>query len=951
MEREADLARLESGAEAALKGSSSFYAVVGAVGVGKTRLLEQARQLAEEQGLRVLRARASELEREYPFGVVRQIFGPLLSTATLTQKKVWLSGAAADARVALGFTSAPRSDTGEFAVLHGLYWLTANVCLSGPVMFAIDDLHWSDEPSLRFLTFIQQRLDELHVQCVTTSRPDVPGAAQSLLERIIGHDSCQIIRPAPLSAAGASTLLEYIFRAPVERDFAAVCHAATAGNPLWVTELALRLVDEKMQATATVAELVQRVGPQAVARRVVVELSRLPPEDLRLAESITVLGGKASVAESARLAELTFIDAAKGIEQLVRCQLLRPFDSRHRQVYEFVHPVVHGAIYDGMTIDRRAVLHNRAIGSLLETGAAPDKVATHLLKVPPGLAQEVDAPLVLRQAAASALVQGAPEAAHAYLQRCLEEPLDEKVRLVVLTDAISVALRVDTAAALEYFDRGVRIAPDAVSRARLVAAIGVAPLIFGRDGKTAIHVLSQAIADLPGEYEDLRRFLEANLVSVPFMVTGCGELILRQLPRMRDLPDAGSGIGALMLDSIISRLEFALGAPDSVQRAEGVLADGRIFDAIIRESTGASTGAFSTVALHDPDEGIRVFSEALERARRKGCLAALPYLFWRRGTSWIDVGNLNEAENDLIQGLELSGRRINFDFGSAVVQPTLARVYLAQGRIDDAAICFERDAFTTKLPSYGWLWVLLQSRAEVLYAQGRLEESLEAALSAGERIADHFTASGDRNPAVAPWRSQAALCFHALGNATDARKLAEEEVALARNTGAPHTLGRSLRIAGIVNSGATALEYLRESVSILQESSARMEYAESAIAYGSTLRRRGARTQARGFLADGLENALKCDAAPLVERARTELHIAGARPRRQRLTGPEALTASERRVARFAANGASNREIAEQLFITEKTVEAHLGSAYRKLGIKSRRNLAAAIEGHSESTP
>jgi DNA-binding CsgD family transcriptional regulator len=161
--------------------------------------------------------------------------------------------------------------------------------------------------------------------------------------------------------------------------------------------------------------------------------------------------------------------------------------------------------------------------------------------------------------------------------------------------------------------------------------------------------------------------------------------------------------------------------------------------------------------------------------------------------------------------------------------------------------------------------------------------------------------------------------------------------------GTARAIGMALRAAGLVHGGARGLELLAESVAVLEGSPARLEHARALTDFGAAVRRSGRRSDARAPLRQGLDLAEACGAAPLAERARHELRAAGGRPRRPRLSGAEALTASERRIAAMAVEGLSNPEIAQALFVTKKTVEAHLGSAYRKLGIHSRAELAVAL--------
>jgi DNA-binding CsgD family transcriptional regulator len=174
---------------------------------------------------------------------------------------------------------------------------------------------------------------------------------------------------------------------------------------------------------------------------------------------------------------------------------------------------------------------------------------------------------------------------------------------------------------------------------------------------------------------------------------------------------------------------------------------------------------------------------------------------------------------------------------------------------------------------------------------------------------------------------------------------AEQMLNEARTWGTARAIGMALRTAGLVGGGARGLELLDEAAAVLEPSPARLEYARALTDFGAALRRSGRRAAARDPLRRALDLADACGARPLAERARQELRAAGARPRRPRISGVEALTASERRVAAMAAQGLSNPEIAQALFVTKKTVEAHLGSAYRKLDIHSRAQLGAALSG------
>ncbi|HEY1347657.1 MAG TPA: helix-turn-helix transcriptional regulator, partial [Streptosporangiaceae bacterium] len=212
-----------------------------------------------------------------------------------------------------------------------------------------------------------------------------------------------------------------------------------------------------------------------------------------------------------------------------------------------------------------------------------------------------------------------------------------------------------------------------------------------------------------------------------------------------------------------------------------------------------------------------------------------------------------------------------------------------------------------------------------------------------------FLASGERcerlgiEDTLYEWRSEAAIAHALLGHAAEAQRLARAAVEVARGFGLPRALGVTLRAAGLVEGGERGLDLLAEAVTVLERSEAPVELARALTDHGAALRRAGQRARARAQLERGLDLAHHCGARRIAGQARAELVAAGAKPRRDAITGRDALTASELRVARLAAAGRTNREIAQELFITTKTASAHLSRAYRKLDVSRRGQLAEAL--------
>ena len=235
--------------------------------------------------------------------------------------------------------------------------------------------------------------------------------------------------------------------------------------------------------------------------------------------------------------------------------------------------------------------------------------------------------------------------------------------------------------------------------------------------------------------------------------------------------------------------------------------------------------------------------------------------------------------------------------------------------------------------------VLHFARGRLRVAQGRTAEGLDDFLAAGALL----TRASVTSPGFLPWRSEAALAQLALGDHESAEELAEEELRLARAFAAPRALGVAKRAAGLVAGGDRGITLLREAVDEFERGEARLERARALTDLGAMLRRRNRRAEARELLREAIDGAHRCGAKALLAQAETELRATGARPRRVLLTGIDSLTASERRIAELAGEGFTNREIAQTLFVTTRTVEGHLTSVFRKLELDSRTELASAL--------
>src|SRR5262249_219862 len=264
-----------------------------------------------------------------------------------------------------------------------------------------------------------------------------------------------------------------------------------------------------------------------------------------------------------------------------------------------------------------------------------------------------------------------------------------------------------------------------------------------------------------------------------------------------------------------------------------------------------------------------------------------------------------------------------------------AELALEKGNVDAAEQAIAESGLPERLAANGHLTFFQLARGRLRLEQHRIDEAMREFQSLGENVIELRI----DNSAFYDWRPYLALAMHAADRREEALALAIESVDRARVWGAPQSIGMALRTLGLIEGGASGERLLREAV----DAQWRLEHAKALVELGAALRRGNKRSEARDYLRRGVERAHRLGATALEERAQTELAATGARPRRLMLSGLDSLTPSERRVAEMAADNMTNKDIAQALFVTPKTVEVHLSSVYRKLQISSRAQLPDAL--------
>ena len=935
LERDTEVAAVDA-VISATRGGDRLLAIEGPPGIGKTTLVVEARARAHEAGMQVLGARGSELERPFAYGVVRQLFESFLARQPAEERAELLAGAAALAAPVFDpvqLAAEPAADA-PLASLHGLYWLTANVAARRSLLLAVDDLHWCDLPSLRWLAYLLPRMGGLSLVIVVGLRPAEPGEDPGVLAQIVSDPLAIVIRPAPLSPDAAARLVRESLSPDADDAFCAACHQETSGNPQLLRELVHEIAAEGLAPIEANVRRLRELEARAGSRTVSARLSRLPPEATRLAQAVALLGEDADPRHAAALAGLDEQAASVAAAALARVDVLRP-----QPPFGFVHPLIRAAVYETLAPLDRDLGHARAAHLLGDAGADPERVAAHLLLAPPAADPQVVA--TLREAARRAGARGASESTVAYFRRALAEPPPDADRARLLLELGSAETHVSGEAAVEHLQEAHALMDDPVRRAETSLLLGHELLLLLR-GDEADAVFTEALDELAGADAELERRLEGWLIDNDWFAPSLHHKALERLERIRSRP-ADATVGEKLLLSQLALHDARTGAPAAatVPLARRALAGGTL----LKEQT-AFVFPCIVLAQADRDEVLAIYEDALTEAHRRGSTAAFAAAKVFRAQTFVLRGDLAEAEADAREALALGETWATSARFAPHSLAFLADALMEQGKLDDAAAALARAGTDESFDSASMLY-LPDSRARLRLLRGDLAGGLEEMLEAGRR----FEELGGRNPAFLAWRSHAALALLQLGKQDEAWPLAREELELARIWGAPRALGAALRVAGLVEGGQHGLAHLEEAVEVLNDSPAKLEHAKARTELGAALRRANRRSEARNQLRHAVELATICGAVPLAVRAETELLATGARPRRVALSGVESLTPSERRVAQMAAEGHTNREVAQALFVSPKTVEVHLSSVYRKLEIRSRSQLPAALAEPASAHP
>ncbi|MEV0127771.1 BTAD domain-containing putative transcriptional regulator [Dactylosporangium sp. NPDC050688] len=903
VDRDREVAELRLAAADAFGGVPRLAMIEGPAGIGKSRLLTEARRIADGHGAITLTARGSQLEKEFGFGVVRQLFEALLTDPV--ERERLLAGAAASAASVfdLGTDTGERGDH-TFAALHGLYWLTANVAATRPVAIVVDDLQWCDTGSLRFLAYLVRRLDGLPVLLAATLRTGEQYDDEALLAELQLDPATAPVRPGPLSAEVVVDLVRQRLGDGAEPRFVAACHQTTSGNPLLVRQLLRALEANGVRPTDAHAGTVTAIGSRAVSSMVLIRLRRMPAASTAVARAIAVLGDGAGLPTIAALAGVDEPAAAAAVAALARAEVVR-----HEYPIGFVHPLVRDAVYQDLPPGERQLLHERAAKVLGGLSAAPEQIAAHLLQIPERADQWVVD--VLRAAADRALHRGAPEGAAVYLRRAVAEPPAAAQRPAVLLQLGQVETLNDGPAAIAHLRAAY---DDPVTDPATFAAVSrmlTHTLIFTGPEGNAPEFARRASARLAAEFVDERQGLQALERIAVYMYSGDPWSFPAEEPQI-----TGAGLGARMLAACRGWELLAKG----VQLEEAArLARFSLEDDILLRGDPGLFWAIAGVILEDAEHDAgTLWEDALRLGHTRGSLfTVLAAQLWRGWREW-QRGDLPEACTSLVAANEQNLRWGGIPaLGIAYGEAFLIRALVDRGELAEArAFVDERHA----RPRVGdGTRLFNQAEAVLLMAEDRPEQALAV-----------LGRQHDGNPMWFEERSLRAAALAALARTDEAVRLAQSDLTDMRRWGAPRGVGRALRLVGELRRDRTEL---LAAVELLAGTHARLEHARALCALGEL---DGDAVPLR----EALRLAEACGAVPLRARVAAALGALGERVPAQ---PSPSLTTGERRIVSMAVGGADDRDIAQALFLTPHTVQDTLAAVRRKLGVTTLAELRAYV--------
>jgi hypothetical protein len=775
-------------------------------GMGKTALLDELRASASARasagGVSVLAARGIDLEQNFPLGVVRQLLQPTLHRAAADERERWLAGAAATAEAVLRGDAAAAIEEG--AAFNALYWLVAAMTADRPLALVVDDLHWCDLESLRWIGFLVRRLEGLSLAVVLATRPPEATPPERAFTALQEDPHVRTVALHPLSEAATRSLVRGRYDA-ADDSFAAACHEASGGNPFLLRELLSAARDDGVAPSAANVGRVASLASAGLQRAVHVRLAALGEDAAGVARATALLGVGASVSLVAGFTRTPVEEVATAAQALQRVDLLAPGPR-----LSFRHALLRAAVLAGMGEVAVTAGHLRAAHVLHERSAPAEEVAAHLLVCEPG--GDDWAPGVLEHAARDASARASPRLAARLLERALAEPVGADRRALLEAELGGALATGGDPRGIDVLLRATQNDEDPVRRAGVALRLAIPMWSSGRVSELPA-VIEGARARLPEGH----RALEFQLAAIRAAAAtwGSGEPVGPNVATALSLlPDPGQ-------DSMATRLALSLlGVAGAYANWPGhelaVLARRAVGDADAHARAIAAgiplMPAFAVLHLVEDEDGVAEGFDRVEAAqRRRGALAlGLSLTLGWRAMCNVRHGRLLDAEADAQLALQTAPDAFARLRNIAVT--ALARVHTERGfperalALVDAQLPFSREGGSEET-------ALRLERARILQALRRPREAADVALAISAE-----TQALDCEAAVFLWPAVAAEALLEVGDGEQAAALAARAVSLAESFGAPGPIGCALRVLGLA---VQDLGHLRAAERALAESARR----------------------------------------------------------------------------------------------------------------------------------
>ncbi|HEX5615738.1 MAG TPA: AAA family ATPase [Acidimicrobiia bacterium] len=898
--------------EGARDGTSGAVVVAGGIGVGKSSLLRDAIDAASD--FRVLRVAGVESEMAFGFAGVHQLVLPF---ARLVDALAGPQRAALQTVLGTAHGDPPDPYLVGLAVLS----LLAGAAAAQPVLVVVDEAQWLDEESLTVVSFVARRLQADRVALVVAIRttPNSP----------VAFEGVRRIEVTGLDPDAALELLTAASGGAIARDVADRLVAATDGNPLALVELPDALTADQLRGAAPLPD------PLPIGTRLAsVFESRLRTLDedargLLLLASAERLGDPRLLQRAATAILHRHWDDAVAAAEKTGLVAFTPG-------VEFRHPLVRSAVYYSATPAQRRAAH-AALAEVLDAESDADRRAWHL----GAAAAEPDERIAHELETASERLRrrGGASVAAAYLWRAAELTPDQSRA----TDRLLEAARTELTAgrnrrAQEILDRATTTGLDLRHRGDAAWTAVLIHLVAG-DVRAAGDVLARTLPDVSDTDAELalgicvaadavalggaRLVDDATLSAVaegtrrlcpaPHVATPLPQLLMGVAARL----ESGDGDAVPLL-----RAAVTAATEDSVRFEQGA---GHHVHVVYFDTVLAAVGTLDDAGW---DELTRSW---VELARRAGALAALPLALGFR--SWLEVlqGRFGSAASHLAEAEDLASVT---GVRGLLGTPAPARVLADAWRGNEEATRTGARRMMQEAHDRGQGIAIDQAYAALTVLEiggGRYDVALRTA----RRGVEHG-AIGLRTIALADLVECATRC----GEPDVAESVIVPLAEQAEACGTPWARGLLARSRALLATGDSADELFRAAIDELARSTIATEHARTNLLYGEWLRRARRRRDARQPLHDALEAFEAFGASRFAARAGTELAATGEHVRKRDVPSTTALTPKEAQIARLAAAGERNHEIAAQLFITTSTVEYHLRKVFVKLGVTSRTQLA-----------